>query len=101
MATFTDEDWAAAEASRQERFPGDAPISFEAAARVAGPRVLVHGGAPARGTVGAACRAVCEILSEGIGGELVIFEASQHNPQLEEAGRFNALLRRVWAARAG
>ena len=100
---FTAADWAAAEASRRERFPGDAPIPFEALAAAPFPKLLVRGAWPSelagsRSWVGAGFAAACAAIAERVGGRLVVFDASTHNPQREEAPAFNRLLREVWAA---
>lgn len=52
--------------------------------------------APGRDTVAQAHRAVCELVAGRIGGEVVVFEDSTHNPQLEEPERFNELLLGIW-----
>ncbi len=101
-ATFGGKEWAAAEASRRERWPGDAPIDLEALTAAAFPKVVVRGGwrddvAPGRGRAGEGFRVTCEAVAAAIGARIVVFEQSAHNPQLEEPERFNALLRGVWA----
>ena len=102
-ADFVDSDWAAAESSRKERWPGDAPIDTEALARAGFPKVLARGAwrpevAGGREAVGAGFAAVCEAIAGRIGGRVVVFEHSAHNPQREEAESFNALLRETWDA---
>lgn len=98
--TLGEDDWAAVEASRHERWPGDAPFDFEALAAPF-PKVLVRGAwstevAPGREDAGAGFGAVCEVVAERIGGRVVVFERSAHNPQIQEPEAFNALLRKVW-----
>ncbi len=100
---FSEEDWAAAEASRRERWPGDAPVAFEVLARAPFRKVVAVGAwrpevAPNRERAGQALRAASEVVAGRIGAEIVIFRDSSHNPQLQEPERFNDLLRRVWAA---
>lgn len=104
-ATFSDDDWAAAEATRRETWPGDAPIALETLAASPFRKVVVAGAWPSdafpgRQTTARAHRAVCDALAAHIGAELVVFERSGHNPQLEEPERFNDLLRTVWASSA-
>ena len=101
---FTDADWAGAESSRLERWPGDAPIPYDELRAAAFPKVLARGawnpeavGHKAR--VGAAFGAVCETIAERIGGRVTVFGDSTHNPQSEEAGAFNEMLAQVWAER--
>jgi pimeloyl-ACP methyl ester carboxylesterase len=97
---FGDQEWAAAEASRRERWPGDAPIQFDVLAAAAFPKVLVRGGWKAevvgRDGAGRNYAAVCRAICDRIGGRLVVFERSSHNPQLQEPQAFNQLLREVW-----
>ena len=100
---FSAADWAAAESSRRERWPADAPVDYAALAAADFPKLLVHGGwnpevVGHKAKVGAGFAAVCRTLAERIGGELEAFDASTHAPQHEEADAFNALLRRVWAS---
>jgi pimeloyl-ACP methyl ester carboxylesterase len=97
-ATFGEQDWAAVEASRHERWPGDAPFDFEVLAAATCPKLLVRGAWPSgREEPGKGFRAVCETIAERIGGRVVAFEDSAHNPQIQEPERFNQLLREVWA----
>ena len=100
---FSEQDWEAAESSRRERWPGDAPVDYAALAAADFPRVLAHGGwnpevVGRKAKVGAAFAAVCRAIAERAGGEIERFEASTHNPQSEEPEAFNALLRRLWDA---
>jgi pimeloyl-ACP methyl ester carboxylesterase len=102
---FSDADWAAADASRRERWAGNAPIPFDALAAAPFPKVLARGGwnpevVGRKAKVGAAFGAVCQAISDRIGGEVVTFGESTHNPQREEAAAFNDLLRRTWSAAA-
>ena len=101
-AAFGAEDWAAVEASRHERWPGDAPIDH-AALRAAGfPVCLVRGGwaedVAGRTGGGLDFAAVCETLSKLIGARLVVFERSSHNPQLQEPEAFNRFLEDLWTS---
>lgn len=105
LGSFTDEDWRAADSSRRERWPGDAPIAFETLAQSSFPKVLVRGAwaaeiAPGRELTGNAFRAVCETIAERADGRIVVFEDSSHNPQLQEPDRFNRLLREIWDSAA-
>jgi len=45
-SSFTDRDWASAEASRHEAWAGDAPVDFGALAQASFPKVVVVGGWP-------------------------------------------------------
>ena len=100
-ASWTPKDWAAAEATRRERWPGDAPLQLPALARLSVPKVVVVGGWPAdlfpgRQAAGRALRVVGEALADRIEGRLVVFDRSAHNPQIEEPAAFNELLRDIW-----
>lgn len=103
MASFTPKDWAAVDATRRERWPGDAPIPFAVLAKTRFPKVLVRGAWPPERFPGQesgarALQAVCEAIAQAIGGTIVVFEDSAHNPQIEEAERFNTFLRSVWSS---
>lgn len=100
---FSADDWAMADSSRRERWPGDAPVDFDALAQAPFPRVLAHGGwnpetVGHKAKVGAGFAAVAATIAERIGGELQRFPESTHNPQSEEAAAFNELLLRVWGS---
>ncbi|MDP9400388.1 MAG: alpha/beta hydrolase [Actinomycetota bacterium] len=87
---FTAADWKAAEATRREPAPVDAPLPLEALAAAPFPTVLAPGAWPAelagsRAWVGAGFAAACARIAEAVGGRLVTFDASTHNPQREEA----------------
>ncbi len=102
---FSQSEWAAAESSRRERWPGDAPIDYDALAAATFPKVLVHGGwnpevVGHKAKVGAGFAAVCHAIAERIGGGVERFGDSSHTPQHEEAAAFNDLLRRVWSSAA-
>lgn len=102
-ASFTPKDWAAVEASRKERWPGDAPIPLDVLAAARFPKVLVRGARPperfpGRETIARAHREVCEVIAQAIGGTVVVFKDSAHNPQMEEPERFNSFLRSVWTS---
>jgi len=102
--SWTPKDWAAAETTRQERWPGDAPLQIAALARLAVPKLLVVGSWPAdqfpgRQASGRAFRAVAETIANRINARLVVFDRSAHNPQTEEPALFNALLRDTWTDR--
>ncbi len=65
------------------------------------PKVLVRGARPperfpGQETGGRAFREVCEVIAQAIGGRIVVFDNSAHNPQMEEAEEFNDFLRGVW-----
>lgn len=94
-------EWAAADASRRERWPGDAPVDIEALHAADIPKVVVTGSWLDRdgygpSPTGAAFQAIAYTLAEAIDGRLVEFPSSAHNPQLEEPEAFNALLRKTW-----
>jgi pimeloyl-ACP methyl ester carboxylesterase len=101
ISSFSDRDWASAEASRHEAWAGDAPVDFGALAQASFPKVVVVGGwpvtvAPGRAVTGRAYRAVGTAIARRMAGELIILAESSHNPQFEEPERLNALLERVW-----
>jgi pimeloyl-ACP methyl ester carboxylesterase len=94
-------EWRAVETTRRERPAVDAPIDLVTLAAAPWPTLIVKGGWP--GSVGTdllrdASASVCHALPAQIGGELVEFENSAHNPQIEESDRFNSLLRAFWAS---
>jgi pimeloyl-ACP methyl ester carboxylesterase len=65
-------------------------------------KIVVVGGwgqpRPAGGSAaGVAFRVTAERLSAAIGADTAVFEHSAHNPQIEQAAEFNALLRTIWA----
>ena len=99
--SWTPKDWAAAETTRQERWPGDAPLPIAALARLPVPKLVVVGGwsadlFPGRQASGRAFRAVAETIANRINARLVVFNRSAHNPQTEEPGPFNELLLDTW-----
>ena len=105
-AGWTPKDWAAAEATRRERWPGNAPLRLPALARLSVPKVVVVGGWPAdlfpgRQGAGRALRVVAEALAGATRARLVVFDRSAHNPQLEEPDGFNELLRDTWTLTLG
>lgn len=98
----SEQDWRAADASRRERWPGDAPVAFEALAVASFPKVIVRGAWQAQQRAGRvmpakAMQATAEAAARKSGAELVVFESSAHDPQMEEPDRFNDLLRRIWS----
>jgi pimeloyl-ACP methyl ester carboxylesterase len=100
-SSFTDRDWAAAEASRHEAWAGAAPVDFGSLAPASFPKVIVVGGwpesvAPGRAATGRAYRAVGTAIARRVSGDLIVLAESSHNPQFEEPERLNALLERVW-----
>lgn len=101
-ASFGDQDWAAADASRRERWPGDAPIDIETLRAAAFPKVVVRGAwvptIAGRDDGGRDFAAVCHALAVGIDATEVVFSSSTHNPQIQEPDAFNALLQDVWAS---
>ena len=103
-ASFGPEEWAAAEASRRERCLGDAPLDLKKLGEAAFPKVVVRGAWPAelagREGAGRDFAAICQSLAERIAAELVVFERSCHNPQIEEHEAFNRLLRDLWSDQA-
>jgi pimeloyl-ACP methyl ester carboxylesterase len=93
--------WNAVETSRRERPAVDAPIDLATLVAAPWPALIVKGAWPAStGTdlLRDAAASVCRSLHYKIGGELVEFENSAHNPQIEEPERFNSLLRAFWAS---
>ena len=105
-AGWTPKDWAAADATRRERWPGNAPLRLPALARLSVPKVVVVGGwradlFPRRQSAGRALRVVAEALTRATGSRLIVFDRSAHNPQLEEPAAFNALLRETWTMTLG
>ena len=101
MANWTPKDWAAAESTRRERWPGDAPLHLDTLARLSVPKVVVVGGWPAalfpgRQAAGGALRSIGKTIANTIKAQLVVFERSAHNPQSEEPVAFNELLRATW-----
>lgn len=103
-AQFGDLDWAAVEASRRERWPGEPPIDFDVLAAAPFPKVMVRGAwsADVAGREGAGrdFEAVCRVIAERIGARIEVFVRSTHNPQLQEPEPFNELLRALWAEAA-
>ena len=65
------------------------------------PKVVAVGGWPDTATTsrtaGVAFRAVAESIVDRIGATLKVFDKSTHNPQLQQAGEFNEMLRQTWA----
>jgi pimeloyl-ACP methyl ester carboxylesterase len=96
IASFGAAEWAAAEATGRERWPGDAPIRLDLLAQAAFPTVVVAGGYNGHTRGGRDFAAVCRRLADGIGARLVVFERSMHTPQIEEPEAFNRLLRELW-----
>jgi pimeloyl-ACP methyl ester carboxylesterase len=96
IASFGAAEWAAAEATRRERWPGDAPIRLDLLAHAPFPTVVVAGGYDGHTRGGRDFAAVCRRLADGIGAQLVVFERSMHTPQIEEPEAFNRLLRELW-----
>jgi pimeloyl-ACP methyl ester carboxylesterase len=101
---FGDQDWDAAEASRRERWPGDAPIDLHALGIATFPKIVVRGAWKPEGSGrqdgGRDFAAICQVLSKRIGARSVVFDRSSHNPQLQEPEAFNQLLREVWGQQA-
>jgi len=97
LSSFEPEDWAAAEATRSERWPGDAPVQLDVLTIMAFPRVVVSGGYAGYTRGGRDFEAVCRVLADAIGARRVVFEGSTHMPQLEEPEAFNRLLLDVWS----
>ena len=100
-AAWADMDWAAADATRRERWPGDAPVDWSQLRDARFPKLSVGGGWPTGSgyphRVGRAFRAVVERVAERTAGEVVVFDRSTHNPQLEQSKEFNEMLRRLYA----
>lgn len=103
ISAMSDMDRAAAESTHHERWPGDAPVSFGTLASSEFPKVIVHGAwpeelAPGRSQMRDVFAAICTTIHQRIGGEYVVFERSAHTPQMDEADRFNELLRKTFAS---
>jgi pimeloyl-ACP methyl ester carboxylesterase len=96
IASLGVKGWAAAEATRRERWPGDAPIRLDLLAEAAFPMVVVSGGYHGHTRGGRDFAAVCRRLADGTAGRFVVFERSTHTPQIEEPEAFNRLLRELW-----
>jgi len=100
-ATWTDMDWAAADATRRARWPGDASVNWSQLRDTTFPKLSVGGGWPAESgyphRVGRAFRAVVESVAARTGGEVVVFDRSTHNPQVEQSTEFNEMLRRLYS----
>jgi pimeloyl-ACP methyl ester carboxylesterase len=106
IPSFTDAEWAGANAFRNEAWPGDAKIDLATLAVSRFPKLVAIGawdlavhpelaGITASGqrqARGAEHRA----LAQRINADLVTFSLSTHLPMIEEADRFNALLRDTW-----
>ena len=92
-------DRAAADSTRREICAADAPVDLNTLAAVRVRKAVAIGGwgteeSPGASDVGAAFRVTAERLSAAIGAGVAVFEQSAHNPQIELAAEFNALLRR-------
>jgi pimeloyl-ACP methyl ester carboxylesterase len=101
ISSFTDRDWAAAEASRHEAWAGNASVDFSPLARASFPKAVVVGGwpesvAPGRAATGRAYRAVATTIARRVAGELIVLDRSSHNPHSQEPERLNALLEGIW-----
>ncbi len=101
IGSFGERDWAAVEASRHERWPGDAPFQFQVLRATRFPKLLVRGAwkpeVAGRDDAGKDFAAVCDRIAHQIRARVVVFEQSTHNPQLQEPEAFNALVRETWA----
>ena len=96
---FGPEEWRAVETTRAERPAVDAPIDTETLATARWPKLIVEGGWPTstdKDLLRDATADICRTLHREMGGQLVEFEGSAHNPQLEEPARFNRMLRTLW-----
>ena len=103
IESFGPADWAAAETSRRERWPGDAPVDLGAIAAAGFPVAVAAGGWPPKdgqppSAFGLALRSVSQAVALAVGVRLRVFEAAYHSPQIEDSERFNAFLRDVWAS---
>ena len=98
-----EDDWAAAEATRRERYPGDAPVDFDSLASATFPKVVVSGAwppniAPGREQARDALNDVADAVAARMGAERVVFPRSSHGPQWEEPQAFNEFLRKLWTS---
>jgi len=96
-------DRAAADSTRGEICAADAPVDLGALAAIRVRKTVVIGGwgtagLPGAAGAGVAFRVTAERLSAAIGAGLAVFEHSAHNPQIEQAVEFNALLRTIWTS---
>jgi pimeloyl-ACP methyl ester carboxylesterase len=98
VASFTPDDWVAAEASRLERWPGDAEVRTEILARASFPKLVVRGGWPTNPDLQHVHSALTEVLARRINGDVVVFDQATHHAQLEQQEKFNAFLKSVWSA---
>ena len=102
LRDFPGEVLTAIDATRRERWPGDAPIPVEILRDAPFPKTVVSGAWPddVRSTTAATARAfqvtACAI-ADAIDAQLVTFERSGHFPQQEEPEKCNALLRELLA----
>jgi pimeloyl-ACP methyl ester carboxylesterase len=94
-------EWSAVDTTRRERPVVDAPVDLATLRAAPWPTLIVKGGWP--GSTGMdllrdASASACRCLHAEICGQLVEFENSAHNPQIEEPARFNSLLQAFWAS---
>lgn len=102
-STYSAADWRAVEAARRERAPMTAEVDVAALRALRAPKLVVTGGWPGypeHELLRDACSRIATALAPGIGADLVRFDQSAHNPQIDEAERFNDLLRTFWRSTA-
>jgi pimeloyl-ACP methyl ester carboxylesterase len=97
IGSFGAAELAAAEATRRERWPGDAPIRLDLLANAPFPTAVAAGGYDGHRRGGRDFAAVCRRIADEAGARLAVFEHSTHMPQLEEPDAFNGFLRELWA----
>lgn len=101
LPELTAEDRRAIVATMTERPPWEAWVSFDVLAAMACPKVLCLGGrghlSGPMSLMGRALHAVGRDLAGRIEAEVVVFEQSAHNPQIEEAVAFNQRLLTTWS----
>lgn len=94
------DDWAVVDATRRQRWPGDAPIRLDVLREAPFPLVLARGAwrpeVVGREGAGREYAAVCARIAAATGARTVVFERSGHSPQLQEPEAFDALLRETW-----
>jgi pimeloyl-ACP methyl ester carboxylesterase len=78
-------------------------LQFEQLRAASFPKLLARGAwkpeVAGRNDAGKDFAAVCDRIADQIGAaEVIVFEQSTHNPQLQEPDAFNALLRQTWTA---
>lgn len=105
LSDFPEEAVASIEATRRERWPGDAPIPTERLRAAPFPKTAISGAWPGdlRWTTVRTARAfqvTARVIADAIGARLVTFDRSTHSTNREEPEKFNAFLRDLWGEAA-